>query len=59
MVNGAQRKITSQDSEESDKIGIRTLGIPEKFGGLSLDPQTEVRTFAIISEEVARGDSVY
>ncbi len=43
--------------EESDKIGIRTLGIPEKFGGLSLDPQTEVRTFAIISEEVARGDS--
>ena len=43
--------------EESDKIGIRTLGIPAKFGGLSLDTVTEVRTFAIISEEVARGDS--
>ena len=32
--------------EESDKIGIRTLGIPEKFGGFK-DPQTEVRTFAL------------
>ena len=42
---------------ETDKIGIRTLGIPERFGGLSLDNQTEVRTFALISEEVARGDS--
>ena len=41
----------------SDDIGIRTLGIPEKFGGISIDSETEVRTFAIISEEIARGDS--
>jgi acyl-CoA dehydrogenase len=41
----------------ADQIGIRTLGVPEEFGGIELDPKTEVRTFAIISEEVARGDS--
>src|SRR6202049_3494200 len=41
----------------ADQIGIRTLGVPEEFGGIELDPKTEVRTFAIISEEIARGDS--
>ena len=41
----------------AERIGIRTLGVPEEFGGIELDPKTEVRTFAIISEEVARGDS--
>ena len=43
--------------EGADKIGIRTLGVPEEFGGMELDPATEVQTFAIISEEIARGDS--
>jgi alkylation response protein AidB-like acyl-CoA dehydrogenase len=43
--------------EGAEKIGIRTLGVPEEFGGIELDPKTEVRTFAIISEEIARGDS--
>lgn len=40
----------------ADKIGIRTLGIPEEFGGTALDPKTEVQTFAVISEEISRGD---
>jgi alkylation response protein AidB-like acyl-CoA dehydrogenase len=40
----------------ADKIGIRTLGIPEEFGGTPLDPKTEVQTFAVISEEISRGD---
>jgi hypothetical protein len=39
------------------KIGVRALGIPEEFGGTPLDPKTEVQTFAMISEEIARGDS--
>jgi len=39
------------------RIGVRTLGIPEEFGGTSVDPKEEVQTFAIISEEIARGDS--
>src|SRR5262245_54596047 len=41
----------------ADKIGIRTLGVPEEFGGTQLDPASEVQTFAIIAEEIARGDS--
>ena len=43
--------------EQADRIGIRTLGIPEEFGGVALDAAREVQTFALISEEIARGDS--
>jgi alkylation response protein AidB-like acyl-CoA dehydrogenase len=43
--------------EAADKIGIRTLGVPEEFGGVELDKGTEVATFAMIAEEIARGDS--
>jgi alkylation response protein AidB-like acyl-CoA dehydrogenase len=43
--------------EGAEKVGIRTLGVPEAYGGLELDPASEVQTFAIISEEIARGDS--
>ncbi len=43
--------------EQAHKIGIRTLGVPEEFGGTPLDPANEVQTFAMISEEIARGDS--
>jgi alkylation response protein AidB-like acyl-CoA dehydrogenase len=43
--------------EGADKIGIRTLGVPEEFGGVELDRTTEIQTFAIIAEEIARGDS--
>ncbi len=43
--------------EAADRIGIRTLGVPEAFGGIQLDPASEVQTFAIIAEEIARGDS--
>jgi alkylation response protein AidB-like acyl-CoA dehydrogenase len=43
--------------EGAEKIGIRTLGVPEEFGGIELDPASEVQTFALISEEIARGDS--
>jgi alkylation response protein AidB-like acyl-CoA dehydrogenase len=42
--------------ETADAIGIRTLGVPEEFGGTPLDPKTEVQTFAVISEEISRGD---
>jgi hypothetical protein len=43
--------------EEADRIGIRTLGVPEEFGGVQLEAAAEVRTFALIAEEIARGDS--
>ena len=43
--------------EGADKIGIRTLGVPEEYGGIELEKGTEVATFALIAEEMARGDS--
>ena len=43
--------------QQADKIGIRTLGVPEEFGGVQLDAATEVQSFALIAEEIARGDS--
>jgi hypothetical protein len=43
--------------EGAEKVGIRTLGVPEEFGGVELEKGTEVSTFAMISEEIARGDS--
>jgi alkylation response protein AidB-like acyl-CoA dehydrogenase len=43
--------------EGADKIGIRILGVPDEFGGVEFDKASEVQTFAIISEEIARGDS--
>jgi len=42
--------------EQAHRIGIRTLGIPEEFGGTPIDPKSEVQTFAMISEEMSRGD---
>ena len=43
--------------EQADRIGIRTLGVPEEYGGVQLESAVEVRTFALIAEEIARGDS--
>lgn len=43
--------------EGAEAVGIRTLGVPEAFGGIELDPAAEVGTFALIAEEIARGDS--
>jgi alkylation response protein AidB-like acyl-CoA dehydrogenase len=43
--------------EGAEKVGIRTLGVPEEFGGVELEKGTETRTFAMIAEEIARGDS--
>jgi alkylation response protein AidB-like acyl-CoA dehydrogenase len=41
----------------AEAVGIRTLGVPEEYGGIEIDPATEVQTFALISEQIARGDS--
>jgi alkylation response protein AidB-like acyl-CoA dehydrogenase len=43
--------------EGAEEVGLRTLGVPEEFGGIELDRASEARTFAIIAEEIARGDS--
>jgi alkylation response protein AidB-like acyl-CoA dehydrogenase len=43
--------------EGAERVGIRALGVPEEFGGIELDRASEVQTFALIAEEIARGDS--
>jgi alkylation response protein AidB-like acyl-CoA dehydrogenase len=52
-----EQRLPREILEAADRIGIRTLGVPEEFGGVQLDPATEVQTFAVISEEIARGDA--
>src|SRR3954471_9341887 len=52
-----EERLPPEILEGAQKVGIRTLGVPEEFGGLELDKATEVQTFAIIAEELARGDS--
>jgi alkylation response protein AidB-like acyl-CoA dehydrogenase len=37
---------------EADKLGLRTVGLPEEYGGMKLDALTMV----LIIEEIARGD---
>src|SRR5256884_5134829 len=50
-------RLPAEILEQADRIGIRTLAVPEEYGGTQLDAESEVRTFAIIAEEIARGDS--
>jgi alkylation response protein AidB-like acyl-CoA dehydrogenase len=52
-----EERLPPEILQQADRIGIRTLGVPEEFGGVQLDPASEVQTFALIAEEVARGDS--
>ena len=52
-----EERLPREILEGADQVGIRTLGVPEEFGGIELDKASEVRTFAIIAEEIARGDS--
>ena len=50
-------RLPAEILEQADRIGIRTLAVPEEYGGVQLDAATEVRSFALIAEEIARGDS--
>ncbi len=43
--------------EEADAAGLRSLGVPERFGGLDLEPGTLSQTLAIVATEIARGES--
>lgn len=52
-----EKRITRELLEAADKVGLRTLAVPEEFGGTPLDPENEIRTFTLIAEEIARGDT--
>jgi hypothetical protein len=43
--------------EQADAAGLRALGVPDRFGGITLDPATRSQTMAVIATELARGDS--
>ncbi len=50
-----QERLPWELLKEAHKLGLRSLGVPEKYGGIKLESQAQ--TFAIIAEELARGDS--
>lgn len=50
-------RLPAEILEGAEAAGLRTLGVPEKYGGVELDPETEAQIFALIATEVARGDS--
>jgi len=56
-VMAPQDRLPRKILEVASEIGIRTLGVPEEFGGTPVDPGTQTQTFALIAEEIARGDS--
>jgi len=43
--------------EEADAAGLRSLSVPDRYGGVSLEPETEAQTLALIGTELARGDA--
>jgi alkylation response protein AidB-like acyl-CoA dehydrogenase len=51
------QRLPAEILTEADRTGLRGLGIPDRYGGVGLDPATEAQTFSIIATELARGDS--
>jgi alkylation response protein AidB-like acyl-CoA dehydrogenase len=50
-------RLAPQILEQADATGLRSLGVPERFGGVALDPLSQSQTLSIIAAELARGDS--
>ena len=51
------QRLAAEILTEADRTGLRGLGVPDRYGGVGLDPATEAQTFSIIATELARGDS--
>ncbi|MGH8980949.1 MAG: acyl-CoA dehydrogenase family protein [Acidimicrobiales bacterium] len=50
------RRLPPEILDEADRAGLRSLGVPEAYGGVSLEAGTEAQTFALVATELARGD---
>jgi alkylation response protein AidB-like acyl-CoA dehydrogenase len=50
-------RLPAEILREADRTGLRGLGVPDRYGGVGLDPAAEAQTFSIIATEIARGDS--
>ena len=44
MDDDAGRPPAAEILEGAEKVGVRTLGVPEEFGGIELDRGSEVQT---------------
>ena len=51
------QRLPAEILQEADRTGLRGLAVPDRYGGVGLDPATEAQTFSIIATELARGDS--
>jgi alkylation response protein AidB-like acyl-CoA dehydrogenase len=51
------QRLPAEILAEADRTGLRGLGVPDRYGGVGLDPAAEAQTFSIIATEIARGDS--
>ncbi len=51
------RRLPPEILAAADRTGLRGLGVPDRYGGVGLDPATEAQTFSIVATEIARGDS--
>ena len=49
-------RLPAEILREADRAGLRSLGVPEQYGGSGVDPATEAQTFSVIAAEIARGD---
>lgn len=56
LFDPAQR-LSPEILEQADLVGLRSLGVPARFGGIELDKKTQSQTFSVIATELARGDS--
>src|SRR5438445_11532143 len=48
-------RLPAEILEQADRIGVRTLAVPEEDGGVQIDGAAAVRSVAFIAEEIARG----
>ncbi|MGH9028786.1 MAG: acyl-CoA dehydrogenase family protein, partial [Acidimicrobiales bacterium] len=51
-----EKRLAPEVLEEADRAGLRSLGVPEQYGGVTVDAGSEAQTFALIAAELARGD---
>ncbi len=54
--SGPDERLPAFVLEQADAAGLRSLGVPEEYGGVALEPGTEAQTFGLIAAELARGD---
>ena len=47
------QRLPAEILAEADRAGLRGLGVPDRYGGVGLDPATEAQTFSIIATELA------